>query len=115
MSDRIRVSGLRVPCHIGTTQTERADPQLLLVDVEIAVDLRAAAKSQELRHTVDYVEVAKTVRRIATSEWVLIEAFASAVAEELHTSGVSSVRVRVAKPAAALMMQSNEVWVEVIR
>lgn len=88
MNDRLIIRGLRVPARIGVTAEERAEPQMLLLSVEVAADLAKAASSDDLTDTIDYdaliTEIATIVR---TTEVELLERMA-----ELVIGTVSSIR-----------------------
>jgi dihydroneopterin aldolase len=95
----VEVRGLRVFGHHGVYEEERAQGQDFLFDVELEVGNRGS--SDRIDDAVDYVDVARTVREIsAAREYFLIEALASAVADELRARfRVKKVNVRVTKPA----------------
>lgn len=66
MFDLIRVVDLEVWTHIGVPDEERAQPQRLLITVEIrGGDFRRAAKADDVRQTVDYAAVAQWIRNTA--------------------------------------------------
>lgn len=99
MSDRITVSGLRVETRIGVTEKERARPQDVVIDIDIATDLGPSGTSDALEDTIDYdglvTEVAALVR---TSECNLLERLAAKIAAEVSAKrGVTGVTVRVKK------------------
>jgi FolB domain-containing protein len=102
MNDRIVIEGLCVETRIGVTEKERSRPQDVVIDVEVATDLGAAGRSDDLDETIDYdalvTEVAKLVR---TSECNLLERLAANIADEVSgKSGVRGVTVRVKKQHA---------------
>lgn len=69
------------------------------VDVELAVDLAAAAVSDDVRATIDYGQVAARIVAVCTAERVnLLERLAARVAQTvLGEFGCEEVRVRVRK------------------
>ncbi len=60
-SDAIWLRELQVPCIIGIFPHERSHEQLLTVHVRLELDLSVAARTGELRQTVDYARVAGEV------------------------------------------------------
>src|SRR4051812_46707920 len=52
--DRLTISGIEGFGHHGVFEAERRDGQLFLADLVLAVDTRAAARSDDLQDTVDY-------------------------------------------------------------
>jgi dihydroneopterin aldolase len=93
--------GLRVEGRIGVTPEERAQPQALIVDVDMEVDLRTAGQSDDLADTIDYSEVAERIEQIVSgTEMRLLEHVAQRIADEISpTLGGGGVTVEVAKKA----------------
>ena len=61
-ADCISVSNLQLECIVGIFAHERARPQPLRIDIEMEVDVRAAARTESCATTIDYVAVAEQVR-----------------------------------------------------
>lgn len=61
MTDRIEIRGLRVICNVGVPEEERHSAQPLAIDLDLEVDLTAAAASDDVADTVDYGVVAQSV------------------------------------------------------
>ena len=61
-ADCISVSNLQLECIVGIFAHERARPQPLRIDIEMEVDVRAAARTESCTTTIDYVAVAEQVR-----------------------------------------------------
>jgi len=103
-ADRITLRGMRFLARHGVTLEERLEPQPFEVDVDLEVDLRAPAASDELTDTVDYAEVFAVVTRVVEGQsFRLIEALAGAIADGVLTSTTAvGVTVRVRKPKAPL-------------
>ena len=99
MNDRIFLDAVRVHCKIGITSKERAEPQDVLIDVSLFMDLARAGVSDELGATVNYRAALDEVSRFASSkEFVLLEGLAEGVASlAINKFGVQKVRVRVRK------------------
>ncbi len=72
---------LRVDCIIGIWDWERQTRQTIVLDLDMGVDIRAAAASDELRDALDYKAVAKRVIAfVEASEFRLVETLAERVA-----------------------------------
>jgi dihydroneopterin aldolase len=101
MTDLIRLRGLCVQGRVGVTDEERAQPQTLIVDVDLEVDLRKAGQSDELADTVDYSQVAERIERVLErNEMKLLEHVAQRIVDEISPLlGVEGVTVEVAKKA----------------
>jgi dihydroneopterin aldolase len=80
--DRITISDLAVTWRVGVTEEERAEPQVLLLTIEMEVDFAAAAKTDDLAQTIDYFAVSERIRQWGENKsWKLIERVARDVAE----------------------------------
>jgi len=99
----IEVHGLELRGFHGVLADERRDGQTFLFDLELDVDA-AGAQSDDLDGTIDYREVVACVREISEGRaYALLEALATALADELLARfAVSRVRVRVRKPEVQL-------------
>ena len=79
--DVLYLHDLRVDCIIGIWDWERQTRQTIVLDLDMGVDIRAAATSDDLRDTLDYKAVAKRVIAfVEASEFRLVETLAERVA-----------------------------------
>ncbi|HET7353982.1 MAG TPA: dihydroneopterin aldolase [Gaiellaceae bacterium] len=94
----VEVRDLRVFGRHGVHDEERERGQDFLFDVELDVGERGT--SDRLEDAVDYVAVARVVQQVSDrKQFKLLEALASAVAEELERRfAPERVRVRIRKP-----------------
>jgi dihydroneopterin aldolase len=94
----VEVRDLRVFGRHGVREEERERGQDFVFDVELEVGERGT--SDRLEDAVDYVEVARAVQEVSdTRQYELLEALASAVADELERRfAPERLRVRVRKP-----------------
>ncbi|MBB1252670.1 dihydroneopterin aldolase [Streptomyces alkaliterrae] len=115
--DRVAVRGLRAKGHHGVFEREREEGQLFVVDVEMAVDTRAAAADDDLTRTVHYGVVAEEVVGIITGEPVdLIETLAQRIADQCLThEAVREVEVVVHKPDAPITVPFDDVTITIKR
>lgn len=99
MTDKLTLDDVRFYGQHGTTVAERTVGAWFSVDVELALDLAAAAVSDDLAATVDYGRVARRIVDIGTGERVnLIERLAGLIVEALlREFPAREVRVRVRK------------------
>jgi 7,8-dihydroneopterin aldolase/epimerase/oxygenase len=113
--DRIFLHGLTAECIIGFIDWERRVRQTVLLDIELPVDCRHAAVTDEVADTLDYKKVAKRVLAfIEASEFKLVETLAHRVALLiLEEFGVEWVRVSLNKPGA--IRNSRDVGVVIER
>lgn len=117
MPDRIRLAGLRVRGHHGVLPEERRDGQEFVIDVELVVDTRAAAASDQLADTADYGSLASRLAEVVAGEPVnLLETLAARLADVcLRHPLVISARVTVHKPHAPIPLPFEDVSVTVER
>ncbi|MSU26793.1 MAG: dihydroneopterin aldolase [Pedosphaera sp.] len=80
-TDTITLVDLEVHYHVGVPDAERAQPQRLLLTIEMQRDFTRAAASDDLRETIDYYAVSR--RLLAFGEgrsWKLIEKLGADIA-----------------------------------
>ena len=102
---RITIVDLEVHFHVGVSDEERSKAQRLLVTVDIEYDFSAAAMSDRITRTIDYVLVARTIEKLAQGHsWKLIEKLATDIADEVisgfHPQGVFVEVKKFALPQA---------------
>jgi len=102
MNDTIFVTDLRIEAVVGIWDWERALPQTISIDLEMASDIRPAAASDTIDATLDYRAVSKRITVfVQESKFQLIETMAEQVAALIREEfGVPWVRVSVHKPWA---------------
>lgn len=100
--DIIFLHDLKVDTVIGIWEWERRIRQTVVIDLDMAADVREAAKSDDVDDTLNYKLVAKRVQQfVADSEFQLVETLAERVAGVVVGEfEVPWVRVRVSKPGA---------------
>jgi 7,8-dihydroneopterin aldolase/epimerase/oxygenase len=118
MSDRIVLARMVFLARHGVNDWEKVEEQRFEVDVDLGVDVRAAAKDDDLAKTVDYRGVYETTRRVVEDTTLeLIESLADTIAGELLAANeaVEDVVVRVRKPDVDLGGPLDSAGVEVRR
>ncbi|MDT4891880.1 MAG: 7,8-dihydroneopterin aldolase/epimerase/oxygenase [Pseudonocardiales bacterium] len=117
MSDEIMLTGLRVRGFHGVFEHERREGQDFVVDVELRVDTRAAAASDDLADTIDYGTLAQRLAEVVAGEPVdLLETLAGRLADACLADGrVDVAVVTVHKPQAPIPLQFDDVAVRVLR
>jgi dihydroneopterin aldolase len=100
MADVIRVFGMRFFANVGARPGERDSTQPIDIDVELDVDTRPAARSDDLADAVDYATVYSTCKRVAqTRSFTLLETLASACLDALFSDArIAAATIRVRKP-----------------
>ena len=100
--DTIFLSGLTTECIIGIWDWERRVRQKVIVDIEMAADIRRAAATDHIDDTLDYKRVSKRLLQfIGDSQFQLVETLTERIAEiVVREFGVTWVRVRLNKQGA---------------
>jgi dihydroneopterin aldolase len=102
MTDTIFLSGLTAECIIGIWDWERKVRQKVVIDLEMAADIRRAAASDHIDDTLDYKKVSKRLQQfIEQSQFQLVETLTDRIAQIVITEfGVPAVKVRLNKQGA---------------
>ena len=100
--DKIFLTGLSIECVVGVWEWERQVKQPVVLDIEMATDIRKAAASDHLDDTIDYKKVSKRIQSfVGESQFQLVETLTERVAEiivkEFH---VPWVKVKLNKKGA---------------
>ncbi len=93
-TDKISIVDLEVFYRVGVPDAERAQPQRLLLTVEMESDFSAAAKSDGIADTIDYFAVTQRLLKFGDGKsWKLIEKLAADITDtilaEFKPSGVT--------------------------
>ena len=93
MHDTIAITDLELQARIGAPEEERAQPQKLLISLEMHLDTSVAGKEDDLEKTIDYEAVKDAVLGLGKAEWHIIEAVAEDIAtmilEKFNPEGVT--------------------------
>ena len=113
--DKIFLSALTVECIVGIWEWERRVKQTVILDLEMATDIRRAAASDRIEDTIDYKKVAKRLLAfVGESQFNLVETLAEQIARVVVTEfGVSWVKVRLNKQGA--IRGARDVGIEIER
>lgn len=100
--DIIYLRDLRIEATIGLYAWERCVKQLLIIDLDMATDIRCAAASDSIEDTLNYKAVAKRIiAYVEQSRFQLIEPLAENIAKILlHEFPLSWLRLRINKQGA---------------
>jgi FolB domain-containing protein len=99
MNDLITIRDLEVFFRVGVPDEERAQPQRLLLTVEMEHDFTAAAQSDDLNETLDYFAVSQRLLMLGEGRaWKLIETLAVEIAQTILREWASrAVTVEIKK------------------
>lgn len=80
--NKIIIKDLEVFFHVGVPDEERAQPQRLLITVEMEHDFSEAARTDDLKKTIDYFSVTQRLLKLGGGRsWKLIEKLSSDIAD----------------------------------
>jgi len=117
LSDRIFVEGIKFHGYHGLTRMEREIGVRLSVDVSLWIDLERSARTDSVRHTLDYRKVHERVVTIGRgSSHKLLESFAVSVIDALFEEfKADRIQLRVRKETPVLDGIVDSVGVELTR
>ena len=117
MTDSLLITGITVRGYHGVYPEEREAGQDFIVDVEVELDSRGAAKSDALADTLDYSSLVERVfQRVSEDPVDLIETLASDLARiVLEFPQADAVTVAVHKPHAPLPAPVSDVALRIRR
>lgn len=112
--DIVFVEGLAIETVIGIYDWEREVRQRVLLDLEMATDIRLAAASEDIENTLNYKSVCdRLVAFVEESEFLLVETLAEEVAAlVMHEFPVPWLRLKVTKPTAIASARGVGVQIE---
>lgn len=112
--DIIYLNDLRIDTVIGIYDWERRTKQTILLDIEMATDIRKAAETDHIDSTLNYKAVAKRlISFVGASEFALVETLAERISEIiLHEFHVPWCRLRVNKQGAVRGVRDVGVIIE---
>jgi dihydroneopterin aldolase len=105
--DVILLQGIQVSAALGVTAAERSMRRPVMLDLEIARDLRRAGESDDLKDTIDYGDIYDVVARVAGErDHNLVEAMGERITSALFECfEIDSVEltVRKSRPIAGVL------------
>ncbi len=105
--DVILLEGIQIPAALGVSAAERRMRRPVTLDLEARRPLRAAGRSDNIRHTIHYERIFEVIEDVAgNQEHKLVEALgeriAHAVLEKFDVEAIT-VTVRKPKPIAGVL------------
>ncbi|MBI2094114.1 MAG: dihydroneopterin aldolase [Candidatus Omnitrophica bacterium] len=94
---------MKLLCHLGVKEEERATAQPVWIDLEIPTDAAKVAQKDDVSFAIDYARVVARVKELSQSRsFRLMETLADQIANRLlEDFGVPWVFVRIKKKALA--------------
>lgn len=100
--DIIFLGGLQIETIIGIYDWERTTKQTVILDIEMAFDIRQAAATDDIQHTLDYKSVSKRIISfVENSQYFLVEKLIEEIASLIRTEfNVPWVKITLNKKGA---------------
>lgn len=117
MTDELSITGIECRGHHGVYAHERTDGQTFVVDLVLGLDTLPAARSDDLRDTVDYGSLVATVKAAVENDPVdLIETVAQRIADVcVADDRVEWARISIHKPEAPIEATFSDVALTITR
>lgn len=111
MNNRIFIQNLEVECIVGILPWERETPQKILIDARAYFDFAGVVSSRSIRDTVDYIQVAKTIEKVAKEgQYKLLEAMAIDISDALFNHlPITSVELEIKKQSPPSSFQKGKI------
>ena len=115
--DIIRIKNLKIPATHGAYEFEKDKEGLFELDIEMYMDLKTPARTDDLNDTVNYDEVVSIITSIFTQKsYNLIESIAEKICDKLLDQyPIKKVLARIRKPHAPILANLDTVEVELLR
>lgn len=112
--DKVFIRGLKIQTTIGFYEWEKQIKQTLVIDLDLAWDIKPAAKNDELAKTLDYADISVAVEKFANENPVdLIETLAERMASFLMaTYQIPWLKLSIGKPGAVHNAETVGVAIE---
>jgi len=112
--DRVYIRGLEVETIIGIYDWERVTPQRLVIDLEMAWDISAAARSEDIDAALNYKSVSdRVIEHVEASRCLLIETLAEQLAALVMSEfSVPWLALELNKPGAVPAARTVGVRIE---
>jgi len=100
--DTIFIHDIKVEAIIGIHDFEKISPQLLIINVDLGVDIKVAAATDDIAKTLDYAAISDfIIDYVASCQVGLLETLAEhLVAALFEHFGIQTIKLSIQKPGA---------------
>lgn len=99
MIGKIGFKGQKISCIIGVFPHEREKEQEVFVDLKVEVNFSKSVMSDQLKDTINYLELDSLVRQVSSQKFQLLETLATHIVDEIFRRFPAlSVWIRIQKP-----------------
>ena len=116
MIGKITLKELRYQIEIGVTEEERKQPQSVLIDLQLYLDITRAVAIEDIEETVNYSAVQKTIKTfLENRKYILVEKMCADIVDLLlhNFDKIKAVKCTCWKPEA--LKDAENVGVTVVR
>lgn len=113
--DKIFINQLSFDCIIGIYARERVEPQPLLIDLEMACDIRPAAENNDLDASLNYAAISDSIISFCQqAQAELLESLAEQLWAHLRSEfSIAGIKLTIHKPNA--VPEAKSVGVSIVR
>ena len=117
MMDKIIIRDAQFNCNIGVSERERNIKQKIILDIEMFLDIRKTARTDNIENTVNYSEICLKIKKVLDiKKFKLIETLAENISSEiLKDKKIKKIKLRVKKPMALKKYGASFAAVEIER
>ena len=96
--DKLIIKDSEYSCHVGVSEDEQKQLQIILIDLTLFFDAKPAARSDDIQKTVDYNELSLFIKQLLEKrEYHLIETLAEDIARNILDKFCEHVIIKVKK------------------
>ena len=112
--DTVYITDLRIDTVIGIYDWEREIRQTVVLDLDMAWDIRQAAATDDIQYTLNYKAVSdRLIEFVSASEFQLLETMAEQITDIIRNEfSVPWVKLRLGKPGAVAAAKDVGVVIE---
>ena len=112
--DIIFLGGLEIETIIGIYDWERQNKQTVILDIEMAFDIKKAAQTDDIVHTLDYKAVSeRVISFVEGSNFFLVEKLVEEIANILrHEFSIPWVKIMLNKRGAIIKAREVGIIIE---
>ena len=113
---KVLVEGMVIYANHGLFEEEQQIGRKFIVDVSIETDLSAAAKTDEIKGTVNYAEVARIVKQQMATPSRLLEHVGQRIIDAIRKemTDIQAIQVKIAKTNPPVPGQVDKVCIVVV-
>ena len=108
--DKIFLKNLRLKTRIGLFEWEKQIDQIINIDVEVGFDITKAAKTDDVRHSLDYKTLSNRIKEyVGNNTHELIETLIQNIADNiLKEFDVEYITLSISKPGQLEVLRMLE-------